>query len=116
MIQSCTWDFSKDGGAIGIMPTKIVIPKGAQHLTCSINVLEDTYSSAGFPDINIETSTGFVIDNIATGVNPITDVDGTTNLIKIPISNGLPLNMRISTDALISGKIEFSISYIEGKA
>lgn len=114
-IQSSTYDFSKDGGEVGVIPTTIVIPKGCQHLTSSINVVEDTYTSAGFPDLTIETSTGFVLDEIASGVNPLTAVDGATNFIKIPISNGLPLNMRINTDAIIRGKVEFSIAYIQGK-
>lgn len=116
LVQSCLYDFSKDGGAIGIIQTSLIIPNGAQIILVSWNVLEDTFSTGIEPDIVIQKSTGTNLAEVYSGSNPLTIADsGTEALIKLPISNGLPLILNITGEALISGKIIFSVTYILGK-
>jgi len=114
LIQSCTWDFEKDGGAVGLQQTKIVIPAGAIIVLVLIRVIENVNSLS--TQINIQDSTGFGLSSVP--VFPaavITPADSTTSTTQT-ISNGLPLVMEIFLNPVTSGKVAFDVVYVLGAA
>lgn len=56
-MQSFLWSFAKDKGLLGLINTRLIIPKGSFIVACGIEILENVTSANGTPNFKIGSVT-----------------------------------------------------------
>lgn len=110
--QSCLWDYSQDGGAVGDISFGVKLPANA--VVTRIFTDEQT-AVAGATDITLKagsTSLSGSIDFTASsGVNSRSLASGTA----IKLSSASELKISIATAAATAGKVRFMVEFYVSK-
>lgn len=112
-LQAFLWDFSKDGGAISIYDSKIVIPPGGLFILAVAQILELT--STGNPVNDFTIGVGYTAApnslmsfNSVAGDLPI-GLGSVSNPFSLAINETIKFS--IQTNAVIAGKMTISFVY-----
>lgn len=115
-IQWCTYDFSADGGAVGLIQfTGAVLPAGS--------IVTNVWSD----EVTAVTSGGAATIQLKAGATDLTGDEAFTAYVgtesralassatAIKLAAASQLNMSIETAAVTAGKVRFAVEYIVGK-